>query len=218
MSKEFEELDGVNFDAPAAEEENDNIPQNKDFNAQNDDDKVQNVTNKEENQEANFGKFKNPNELLKAYAELEKEFTRRSQKLRELEREKQMTKEDWIRTVDKFFEDTPSARDFASDIAEQISSDPSLKKQGGCLEKAFMRVLVSKYRSPDELMQDGQFLNDYVFNSEAVKKKVIGDYLRDIEKRNPPKTMLSGGMQIVAPSLKPKTIDEAGRMFLKDNK
>ncbi|MEG1529105.1 MAG: hypothetical protein RR405_02025, partial [Clostridia bacterium] len=38
-----------------------------------------------EQQTQNFGKFKNPNELLHAYCELEKEFTKRSQRLAMLE-------------------------------------------------------------------------------------------------------------------------------------
>ncbi len=174
----------------------------------------------EEFKEQKIGKFKNPQELLRAYGELEKEFTRRSQRLKELENGKQApkTEEDWRQSVDKFFEEIPAAKAFAKDMAKVIISDPALKEQDDCLKVALLRVLTDKFRTPEQLMNDGEFLKNYVLGSDAVRNAVIADYMGELRRDMPPKTLANGGLQCVAPKVKPKTIEEAGFLFLKNNK
>ena len=169
-----------------------------------------------------FGKFKNPEELLKAYQELEKEFTKKSQKLSKLEaladgESQGFDDESFKVAADKFFENTPSAKPFAKDIALKIIEKPELKKDRNCLSVALMQVLIDKFRTPEQLMQDGQFLNDYVLSSSKVKDAIIGAYLKDIRDGQPPATLSGDGLQCVAPSKKIRSIEEAGRMFLKNN-
>ena len=169
-----------------------------------------------------FGKFKNPEELLKAYQELEKEFTKKSQKLSKLEAladgESQVFDDESFKVAaDKFFENTPSAKPFAKEIALKIIEKPELKKDKNCLSVALMQVLIDKFRTPEQLMQDGQFLNDYVLSSSKVKDAIIGAYLKDIRDGQPPATLSGDGLQCVAPSKKIRSIEEAGRMFLKNN-
>lgn len=178
-------------------------------------------TEKQDNNKS-FGKFKNPEELLKAYRELEKEFTKKSQKLAKLEAQKdddnQGFDEDSFKVaVDKFFENTPSAKPFARDIARKIIESPELKQDKNCLNIALMQVLIDKFRTPEQLMQDGQFLNDYVLQSSKVKDAIISTYLKDIREGQPPKTLSADGLQCVAPSRKIRSIEEAGRLFLKNN-
>ncbi len=169
-----------------------------------------------------FGKFKNPEELLKAYQELEKEFTKKSQKLSKLEalsddESQGYDDESFKVAADKFFENTPSAKPFAKDIALKIMEKPELKKDRNCLSVALVQVLIDKFRTPEQLMQDGQFLNDYVLSSSKVKDAIIGAYLKDIRDGQPPATLSGDGLQCVAPSKKIRSIEEAGRMFLKNN-
>ena len=169
-----------------------------------------------------FGKFKNPEELLKAYQELEKEFTKKSQKLSKLEAfadggSQGFDDESFKVAADKFFENTPSAKPFAKDIALKIIEKPELKKDKNCLSVALMQVLIDKFRTPEQLMQDGQFLNDYVLSSSKVRDAIIGAYLKDIRDGQPPATLSGDGLQCVAPSKKIRSIEEAGRMFLKNN-
>lgn len=104
--------------------------QNEDFIQAKEQDKVQNMQNQQEvardcvcdecekqsdenPKEYNLGKFKNPQELMRAYGELEKEFTRRCQRIKELENgahKGEMSEEQWKEAVDKFFEKTPSGK------------------------------------------------------------------------------------------------------------
>lgn len=65
----------------------------------------ENGTDKQDKKQT-FGKFKNPEELLKAYLELEKEFTKKSQKLKTLEAsndEQDFDEESFKAAADKFF-------------------------------------------------------------------------------------------------------------------
>lgn len=170
-------------------------------------------------QENKFGKFANPQELYKAYLELEKEFTRRSQKLKELEGNEVAFKneEEWKSAADKFFELAPSARKFARDIAQEIYSRPELKRDKNCFLIAFGEVMAKKFRTPQQLLDDGQFVEQFVLGNKKVKDAIIGDYLEALRLNAPPKTMQSGGMQCVAPLKTPRTVEEAGSMFLKNN-
>lgn len=201
--------------------------QNSGFNDKKTDDKVavEDIKTEEKEQEIDnkqkYGKFKNPEELLRAYGELEKEFTRRSQRLKELESgqaKTEMSEEDWKRTVDKFFEQTPSARIFAKEIAQKLIDEPSLKQDANCLNIALNQVLIDKFKTPEQLMSDGQFLQDYVFSSDAVKNAIVSKYLSDVRAGQPPVTLSDEGLGAIAPNRKPKSIEEAGFMFLKNNK
>lgn len=168
-----------------------------------------------------IGKFKNPEELLRAYGLLEKEFTKKSQRLKELENAMQTPfkkEEDWKEAVDKFFERTPSAKPFAKDIAKILIDNPDLRQDKNCLDVALVSVLSEKFKTPEQLLSDGQFLNDYVLCSDTVKQAVIEKYLGEMRKGMPPAIMSRGGLQCVAPDTKPKTIEEAGALFLKNNK
>lgn len=176
---------------------------------------------KEEQKEQNLGKFKNPQELLRAYGELEKEFTRKSQRLKELEsgasENCELSEEKWKEAADKFFEKTPTAKPFVREIASKIMEEPSLKKDANCFNVALTKVLLDKFRTPEQLMQDGQFLNDYVLSSDKVKSAVIEEYLRTLRAGQPPKTLADDGLACVSLARKPKTVEEAGIMFLKNN-
>ena len=167
-----------------------------------------------------YGKFKNPQELLKAYGELEKEFTRRSQRLKQLENSVKPfeSEEEWHEAADKFFEKTPSAKALAREIANEISLDPSLKESRDCFEKALVRALAKSYRTPEQLMADGQFLKDYVFNDKEVQKVIIQNFLDEIRKSQPPYTLPRGGQSAAAPPTKPHTVREAGSMLLRENR
>lgn len=170
------------------------------------------------------GKFRTPEELLRAYGELEKEFTRRSQRLAEAERRLaerdapfNPSEEEWKNAVDKFFEDIPAAKPFAKEMAKEIASHPDLKSDRNCLNNALVRVLAASFRTPEQLMSDGQFLQDYVLTSTAVKAAVVESYLEGLRAGQPPAVLREGGQFGVTPRKVPKSIEEAGKLFLKDN-
>ena len=167
-------------------------------------------------------KFKSVEELEKAYNSLEKEFTKRCQKLSQLEKEmkvmKTETPEQWKAKVDKFFGETPDAKAFAKEMAEVISNDTSLRSRADCLEVALSRVLMKKYRSPKDLATDEEFLKEHILGSDFVKKAVIDRYMKDLRDGKPPVLMSRAGQNTVAPRNKPKTIADAGKLFQQNNR
>ena len=167
-------------------------------------------------------KFKSVEELEKAYNSLEKEFTKRCQRLAQLEKEvdkaKVETPEQWKAKVDKFFVETPDAKGFAREMAEEIGRDSTLRARHDCLEVALARVLMSKYRSPKDLATDEEFLKEHILGSDFVKKAVIDRYMKDLRDGKPPVLMSKSGQNTVAPRNKPKTIADAGRLFQQNNR
>lgn len=206
--------------------QNEQKEQKEDFILQKSDDKTpvkqKQTKNKDKRtqQESMCGKFKNPEELLKAYEELEKEFTKKSQRLKELEASLRPyeSEEEWREAADKFFEKTPSAKALAKEIAGEIALDPTLKQGRDCFDKALVRVLAKVCKTPEQLMADGQFLKDYVLKSQEVREAVIDGYLQGIANALPPHTLSGGGQSLAAPTAKPHTVREAGSMLLRENK
>lgn len=179
------------------------------------------ANNKQNETAETSSKFKSVEDLEKAYLALQKEFTRRCQRLSKLEKElnekasveREETPEEWKGKVDKFFNENPHAKPFARAIAEEIIRDGSLRKRKDCLETALTRVLVNTYKAPKDLATDQEFLNTHVLKSDYVKKTVIEDYLKGLRAGKPPILMGEKGQNTVAPRNNPKTIEEAGKMF-----
>ena len=167
-------------------------------------------------------KFKSVEELEKAYESLEKEFTRRSQRLAKLEKEmkqdKVETDAEWKAKVDKFFSENPSAKPFAKQMSDQIIRDNTLRMRSDCLEIALTRVLLEAYRAPKDLATDEDFLKEHILGSDFVKKAVIEGYMKDLREGKPPVLISARGQNTVAPRSKPKTIEEAGKMFRQNNR
>lgn len=203
----------------------DNI-QNEEFTPAKSDDKPRDkqnekqTTNKETPKENMLGKFKNPEELLKAYRELEREFTKKSQRLKELESSLRPyeSEEEWREAADKFFEKTPSAKALAREMACEIALDPTLKEGRDCFDKALVRALAKCFKTPEQLMSDGQFLEKYVFGSDEIRRVVIDRYLKSLDEKMPPIIFAGGGIQLAAEPFRPRTVKEAGSMFLRENK
>lgn len=167
-------------------------------------------------------KFKSVEELERAYESLEKEFTRRSQRLAKLEKEMKQDKietdAEWKAKVDKFFSENPSAKPFAKQMSDQIIRDNTLRMRSDCLEIALTRVLLEAYRAPKDLATDEDFLKEHILGSDFVKKAVIEGYMKDLREGKPPVLISARGQNTVAPRSKPKTIEEAGKMFRQNNR
>ena len=173
------------------------------------------------NEEGSLGKFKNANSLLKAYEDLEKEFTRKSQKLSELEKSIQTdnvekstpsyAKEDWQEKTKEFLEKNSEAKNFAEEISKVLFEDKDLACLPNSLELAYAKVLASKYKSNEELINSSEFLENYVYNNENIKNYIIKTYLKEVNNnQTPPIVLNSKGSSVgfVAPS-KPKNLKEA---------
>ena len=166
-----------------------------------------------------YGKFKDAQSLLDAYNNLQAEFTRKCQKLSELEKTQQsemipvFSKEDWQNKVSDFVNSHSEAKKFASEISQEIISNPSLQTKEDALEIAFAKVIGKNYKDANQLINDDKFVNDYVLSSDQIKQKVLSSYIKELDQKLPPfVTSSSGGEIAFSKPLKASTLSEAKQL------
>ncbi|HKL74322.1 MAG TPA: hypothetical protein VJ903_05455 [Clostridia bacterium] len=160
-----------------------------------------------------FGKFRNAEELLKAYNSLESEFTKRSQKLRELE-QNVPEKTDWESKVTKLYEKYPQVGNYTDDLVKEISDNKSTLTDENCLENALINVLSKKIVSKQQAASDEEVVN-LVLEKEENREKVIESYLEKIRNSPLPKTFPKAGGAIPVTPNKALSMAEAGRIAQK---
>ena len=177
----------------------------------------------EENSGSLLSKFKSVEELSKAYENLEKEFTKKCQIISTLENKKndcdnvdetpQYERGTWNEKVSSFIKENELAKNFTKEISEQLLNDNELSKKDDALSLAFLRVLQKNFKTEKDLISNQEFLNNYVFNNEDIKTKIVENYLNDISlnKTVPLITNFKGTSGIMASNYKPKSIQEAGK-------
>ena len=172
-----------------------------------------------------IGKFKNASSLLSAYNELEKEFTKKCQRLSELE--KQQTdnvektpvymSENWRSEIKEFLASHGEAQPFAKEIAKELMQDRSMAENKNALELAYAKVLSKNYKSEDSLLEDNTFLENKILNNEKIKSRIINDYLEEISNKKTAPVVLNSKGSTVGFSIeeKPKTFEEAMKVVQK---
>jgi len=186
---------------------------------------------------SNFGKFKDATSLLNAYNNLEKEFTRKSQKLSELlkNNEKRVNafetnqslenkttedismfkQKDWKNNVLKFFDKNPNAKNYAKEIASTIINDKELAKNKNCLEYAYALASLKSRVEPADLLNDPKHIED-ILSNQNIKEKIITKYLQDIKNNKSNLKFISGEATNISPTRpidKPKNLKEASTIL-----
>ena len=166
------------------------------------------------------GKFKTVDSLERAYENLEKEFTKKCQQLKELENKKsesdnanapQYTLSGWQEKVKDFFNQNPKAKQFVDEISEVLSSDKVLASKENSLELAYGRILNNKYQTAEQLINDEQFIENVIINNQQIKQRIINNYLSEITNNKTVPLMGNGGGNIpLSKTSKPTTLKEAG--------
>lgn len=174
-----------------------------------------------ESGEISFKKFKDVKALEKAYSSLESEFTKRSQRLKELSRENDEYKKLFGKT-DKPQAETSSEAD--NNLTELFEKHPQMKGENknatADITASGNYELVDRYISTleeklakleGELSDESRLLNH--IEGTAIKDKIIKDYLKDVLSLSGGARLIDGGGVIsIAPPLKPRSIAEAGDM------
>ena len=174
-----------------------------------------------------LGKFKNAESLIEAYNSLQKEFTKKSQKLSETTKELQDIKEnatkvvaplieaeDWSEKVNNFLATNPSAKEYVDQISELILSDKTLATASEPLDLAWAKILSKKFSNPAKLVEEEEFLKKYILNNEKITDQIIQNYLSSLRgfKAVPVISNHSGSSFSLAPKNKPNNLDEAKKL------
>lgn len=167
-----------------------------------------------------LGKFKDAKSLLNAYNSLQSEFTKKCQRLSELEKvgtednvKEDLTpcylKEDWHSTLAEFLNSHKSAKVFTKQIAEELSKDKVLACSKNPLQIAYARVLDKHYKSDEELVNDDKFLTSYLSQNPQLVTQIIQRYLGQLPKA--PKVISSskGSSTSLSPAITPTSLNEA---------
>ena len=164
--------------------------------------------------ENEFGKFKDAKSLLSAYNSLQAEFTRRCQRVKELQRE-----------VDRLSKINVNDNAFKNLSNGEIGVNESVNNSLTDAEALIMAKRNGNSKIQADELNGGN--NDLNFDSENsinnssnltalpndIKQKIIREYLNDIENLKPSVTLMSGnGNAIVVPPSKPKSVAEAGEL------
>ena len=168
-----------------------------------------------------FGKFKDVNALLDAYNSLQAEFTRRCQKVKELEREiKSQDKEqitnnsplsDFEREKEYFLTAFPDAQQKIHALLDCTAKSSDDSK--GRLGRAYVKMLEDDYKKREEYYKSPDYLIKAISEIPNLKEGVIMEYLKQVEASKPTVKLYSGdGGIAITPSSKPKNIADAGEI------
>ena len=161
----------------------------------------------------NFGKFKDVESLLKAYNNLESEFTKKSQKLSMLENEnaiKQSQQEkiyEQHKQVDEFVSKFEIAKPFSGALKESFE-----KAENVDIKEEALRMINESYKTPNDYIKDEEFLKNYIYSNQEITNKIITNYLKNITQNSPIKIDRHGSVISLSPENKPATIKEAGKL------
>lgn len=160
-----------------------------------------------------FGKFKDAESLLKAYNNLQAEFTKKSQRLSVLESESVKTQNELTKRaendkkIEEFVSKFDIAKPFKSALKESLDSHAEVD-----LKEETLRMITNTYKTAEDYSHDDEFLNNYIFSNQEIKDKIVKDYLSKITQNSPIK--MDGGSSSISlsPPKVPQTIQEAGKL------
>lgn len=167
-----------------------------------------------DNGSTNLGKFKDAQSLLKAYNSLQTEFTKKSQRLSELENSNtEFTREEKINQAIKELEQNHNIAQRFSQNIKQAVKDVEAGDYRVLVQQEFLRNLENSYRSANEYAEDDEFLKTYVYNNQAIKDNIIREYLANLTNTSPVRVVSNISSSIpVSPPNTPATIQEAGKL------
>lgn len=182
---------------------------------------AENLDTGEGKQEFSFKKFKDVESLQKAYSSLESEFTKRSQRLKELEGERLellsrleqgnnnsgVEKNGLREEGDKeFYQKFPNAKTMLKDLTVENALSSS------DLSEAYIRLLENALTKLNKSLSDENFLISQIEGT-TIKDRIIREYLSDIKNSNKvAKLITKEGEAILVPPKKPKSFEEAGML------
>lgn len=108
-----------------------------------------------------------------------------------------------------FLKDYPRAEAMIDDILAALEKRQELSGREG-LEKAYTMALSEKFRTPEELLADERFVEQYVLNNAGIREKMIRAFLD--EAKTAPEICGKYGVLPVTKQEKPQTVRSAGEL------
>lgn len=166
---------------------------------------------------SSLSKFDSAEQLQKAYINLEKEFTKKCQALSKLQNSDNgsVPPQNFVdyKKLNEFFVKNPDAKQFADEILSKLDSDKVVDDNS--LSNALEKVKASHFKSNEQLLNDANFVEQYVLTNKQIKDRILSDYLTQLTQNRPTNLMdySTGANVVLTPLNKPKTLKEAGSVL-----
>lgn len=159
---------------------------------------------------ADLGKFKNVDELVKAYNNLQAQFTKKSQKLAEVLKEKVNEEPTLESGLQSFLSNNQEAAFYAEDLKARVSQSGNFDQ--GAFENAWAGILYEKLSSTGKAKEP---IIQKIIKDDEIQDLVVKNYVEELQKHQPPIVMSNAGER-VAGSVTPKldTFEDAKRVVL----
>lgn len=164
-----------------------------------------------------IGKFKSVDDLFEAYNNLQAEFTRKSQRLSELEKDK-MSKSSQDNVIENKFQTFLSKNQEAAVYADEIKSramqSESLKNDDACFDIVWAEMLYEKLSGPNKAKEP--IVQNLVLKDEELKNLVIENYMKQLQEQKTPVIMSSNSGERVTKTVAPKpdSFEQAKKIVL----
>ena len=170
-----------------------------------------------------LGKFKDAEALMFAYNNLQSDYTKKCQALSSLqkkvaENESKISPEQKFEQTkleaQKFFEADTIASEHIDEIATIALQFDGENASGDVFDVAWGEYAKKNFVSKKSLAQDEDFLQEFIFNNEKIKEKIVKDYFKSLNFASNP-TLISaqkGANTVLVPQNKPKTIKDATKL------
>lgn len=165
-----------------------------------------------------IGKFKNVDDLYQAYNNLQSEFTKKCQRLSELEKDKvnleQIRKEKFENDFKSFLLENREAASYAQEIKSKVLSSEQLMSQDKPFDVVWREMILEKLSSQDK--SKDPLVRDFILNDEQLKNYVIENYVKEVSKNRAPALMTSSSGEKVTKTAiqKPDSFEQAKKIVL----
>ncbi len=165
-----------------------------------------------------IGKFKSVDDLYQAYNNLQSEFTKKCQRLSELEKDKvevnQIQQEKFESDFKSFLLENQEAYSYADEIKSKVLSSDELKNEDKPFDKVWKQMIYQKLSSENKSQEP--IVRDFILNDEELKNLVIENYVKEISNKKTP-TLFSShiGEKVTKPSMqKADSFEQAKNIVL----
>ena len=160
---------------------------------------------------ADLGKFKNVEELVKAYNNLQAQFTKKSQKLAEILKDKVTEDAPSLESgLQSFLSKNQEAAFYADDLKARVSQSESFDE--GAFEKAWAGILYEKLSSTGKAKEP---IIQKIIKDDEIQDLVVKNYVEELQKHQPPIVMSNVGERVANPvTPKPDTFEDAKKVVL----
>ena len=198
-----------------------------------------------------IGKFKDATSLLNAYNNLQAEFTRKSQRLAQLEKtqaeqlsqnndsalqplekaedteasennsclaETSSNKADLNAKILKYAENHPPVIECLEDVNKEFSNNANLSNLDNAVEIAYRLVKEKQKSEPADLVNNPEFIQQYVLSNNQITQMVIDNYVKSLAKNQTAPKLITGenkAMMFSPNENNPKTLADANKIFSK---